>query len=679
MFKTLMPWLALVLLAPAGCGVTPAENDNIVAPDGKDDNFFSNTAQEYLASATVPIVLEPDYASKTEAVRLARANKIMDGKLRQISWFLHIYLIDKSSEDKAGNYGGVRAMVNAGSEEGDALKPDATDPTKYTFGFTMQIGGTKELLAKIRADKKLPASENSFPLDMAQLDNDQVISFSSSGYGAGDWSPDTCGCTTEKLSVKLVPLPASSDGYFDYAKMLADDVMDVSVHFGWDYHARYDITHSRTLYKWMVGEMGFTSPVKSYEEYNRLSGPLTRKVTVGAREILMKVTIFHPDPCESWSEDGSGGTWAAAVSADKKNEERTCPDWKWSDPQANGNPTTDEGAGNLMTSLKDSLRTRDAVIFSGHSGFTYGYALASWFRTSRGDLDPPEIKTLDLPKDRSQLFVMSGCDTYHVAWAFRENPNKEGMVNADVITTTSFSDASDVGDTQDLIRALVGNAGKFSAVSFGKLMTNLNPSTEDYGWGNFTMYGIHGLDDNPHANPLADPAVSCKACTADADCGFGATCVRLGTSEKVCAVQCLADDGCPTGQTCRDFGSATTGVLKGLACVPRSLSCKKDPGTQPTDKTAAFTGDLARGASKSHTVSVGTSARSIKVAMTGTGDADLYTRFGVAPTTSTYDCRPYNGSSKETCTHKTSKAGTLEIMVNGYAAQSHYDIKVSWQ
>ena len=34
----------------------------------------------------------------------------------------------------------------------------------------------------------------------------------------------------------------------------------------------------------------------------------------------------------------------------------------------------------------------------------------------------------------------------------------------------------------------------------------------------------------------------------------------------------------------------------------------------------------------------------------GSGDADLYVRFGSAPTTSAYDCRPYLGGNNETCT-----------------------------
>ena len=37
-------------------------------------------------------------------------------------------------------------------------------------------------------------------------------------------------------------------------------------------------------------------------------------------------------------------------------------------------------------------------------------------------------------------------------------------------------------------------------------------------------------------------------------------------------------------------------------------------------------------------------------ALAGTGDADLYVKRGAAPTTSSYDCRPYKSGSAETCT-----------------------------
>lgn len=51
----------------------------------------------------------------------------------------------------------------------------------------------------------------------------------------------------------------------------------------------------------------------------------------------------------------------------------------------------------------------------------------------------------------------------------------------------------------------------------------------------------------------------------------------------------------------------------------------------------------------------------------GTGDADLYVRFGAAPTTATYDCRPYANGNNESCTG-TSDNGTYYVMVRGYSA-----------
>jgi serine protease len=54
----------------------------------------------------------------------------------------------------------------------------------------------------------------------------------------------------------------------------------------------------------------------------------------------------------------------------------------------------------------------------------------------------------------------------------------------------------------------------------------------------------------------------------------------------------------------------------------------------------------------------------------GTGDADLYVRFGAKPTTSTFDCRPFVDGNAETCTFPTPSAGTYHVMLNAFAAYS---------
>jgi serine protease len=54
----------------------------------------------------------------------------------------------------------------------------------------------------------------------------------------------------------------------------------------------------------------------------------------------------------------------------------------------------------------------------------------------------------------------------------------------------------------------------------------------------------------------------------------------------------------------------------------------------------------------------------------GTGDGDLYVRFGSQPTTTTYDCRPYASGNAETCNIATAQAGTYHVSIRAYSAFS---------
>lgn len=60
----------------------------------------------------------------------------------------------------------------------------------------------------------------------------------------------------------------------------------------------------------------------------------------------------------------------------------------------------------------------------------------------------------------------------------------------------------------------------------------------------------------------------------------------------------------------------------------------------------------------------------------GTGDADLHVRFGAAPTTATYDCRPYANGNNESCTFDPSQAGNYYVMLDAYSAYSGVTLTV---
>ena len=54
----------------------------------------------------------------------------------------------------------------------------------------------------------------------------------------------------------------------------------------------------------------------------------------------------------------------------------------------------------------------------------------------------------------------------------------------------------------------------------------------------------------------------------------------------------------------------------------------------------------------------------------GTGDADMYVKFGSAPTDTVYDCRPFLGGNAETCTFAAPSAGTYFVRLKAYATFS---------
>jgi len=61
----------------------------------------------------------------------------------------------------------------------------------------------------------------------------------------------------------------------------------------------------------------------------------------------------------------------------------------------------------------------------------------------------------------------------------------------------------------------------------------------------------------------------------------------------------------------------------------------------------------------------------------GSGDADLYVKFGSPPTTSNYDCRSAGATTAESCTLNPAKSGTYYIMIHAYSAYSGMNFTAS--
>lgn len=139
-----------------------------------------------------------------------------------------------------------------------------------------------------------------------------------------------------------------------------------------------------------------------------------------------------------------------------------------------------------------------------------------------------------------------------------------------------------------------------------------------------------------------------------------------------CGVETAATD---LGFTKADVTAAFT--LVGVAC-PGSGGGGSTGGalTNGVVKTGigASTGQYVK-----YTLVVPSGASNLKFAMSGgTGDADMYVKFGSEPTDSVYDCRPFATGNAETCTITTAQAGTYFVNLKAFSTFSGVSLTGSY-
>lgn len=135
--------------------------------------------------------------------------------------------------------------------------------------------------------------------------------------------------------------------------------------------------------------------------------------------------------------------------------------------------------------------------------------------------------------------------------------------------------------------------------------------------------------------------------------------------------------------TSRAFPSTCSGCGAGMVdayAAVKSLDTTAPPSTTKLDNGVAKTGlSATMGNELRYTIDVPAGATSLSFISTGgTGDADLYVRFGSAPTETTYDCRPYIGGNNETCNISNVQAGTYHVMLRAYSSFSNVTLLASF-
>jgi hypothetical protein len=524
--------LSAGLASHAGCA-DPDDGDpedSIFVDDSKADDFFSTSAVEYILEGKSTVTLDAAMAGASAADKLAAAQKLVGYKQIAIAWFLTQYLVNKEPDEANASFGGFSGLAKAGAFQDLGITPRA-DGLTYEFTFRQLAAAGKNLMSQLPI--RTVDGKPTFELEIGRPTNSEMAQLETNNewYRNApwtDWNPANVSANQkETIAFSVSRERESTDGYFDLARLTADGKLDIDVYFGWDYHSEYHLKHSKSFFTWLKNE-GFTAPVASWDAMTHETGAFTRKVKADGKTVTVEVRFYFGKP----------GTAT--------------------------DPDTDAGGKVLEDLARKSLATRDVVVYSGHSGPFYGFALANWRKTLEGDLDDSDMRTIPMPADKYQIVLAEGCDTYQIGQAFKDNPSKAGK-NIDVITTMSFSNASSPASVQNFLSALLArdSAGKLRPQPVSTLLTKL----DNQSWGFHPMYGIHGIDDNPKLVPFAKRENFGKACSVNSDCGGpGNLCVSTAAGKK-CTAACAADPGCGTGYACRKVASSSTSTIYGKACM----------------------------------------------------------------------------------------------------------------
>ncbi len=317
---------------------------------------------------------------------------------------------------------------------------------------------------------------------------------------------------------------------------------------------------------------------------------------------------------------------------------------------------------------------------------------------------PPDLKFLpaEAPEavegvkadDPNAVWATLEIDVIQTPHSYANDTDREWTVsqpNADAIklrftdfdTETSYDWLEVRSPDGQVLAHFTGDKGAFTSQAFPfselHLVFHSDYSITDYG------FRIDAL------------LLSGVGCLQDSDCGEGnhcpvsiqcithpcfQICQPLGCEDGGGGLSACNPDACETDADCAGFTSNLAPVCRidervAPACVADScqLQCEALPPPEPEVWTRE--GNLARGEEHRHALDVPADAIDIRVELTGSGDADLYTRWNSAPTTRTYDCRPYLNGSDESCLFQRS-GGRLQVLVRGYTAAS-YTLRVTWE
>ncbi|MDO2949450.1 M4 family metallopeptidase [Aeromonas simiae] len=138
---------------------------------------------------------------------------------------------------------------------------------------------------------------------------------------------------------------------------------------------------------------------------------------------------------------------------------------------------------------------------------------------------------------------------------------------------------------------------------------------------------------------------------------------------------------CGVSKATADLGYSQSDVSQAFQAVGVDASCGATPPSSTVLQNGVPVGALAaaQGGKLNFTVVVPAGSQRLVISSSGgSGDADLYVKYGAVPTSTSYDCRPYMNGNTESCILNVPRAGAWYVQLSGYSAFSGVTLMASY-
>jgi secreted trypsin-like serine protease/subtilisin family serine protease len=164
-------------------------------------------------------------------------------------------------------------------------------------------------------------------------------------------------------------------------------------------------------------------------------------------------------------------------------------------------------------------------------------------------------------------------------------------------------------------------------------------------------------------------------------CGVASVSFSTMSNVTISAVAAAGSSFAGWSGACSGVGSCTVAAGTNSISVGAIFNTSSSGGSVTALQNGVSVASLsgASASSKLFSIAVPAGATNLSIRTSGgTGDVDLFTRFGQLPTTSVYDCMSAALNNTESCTNSAPSSGTYYVMLYGYSAYSGLTVTASY-